>query len=137
MIQREHFEAQVLLLDFISNRKGISKNSRILDAACGTGDVVLEHNKKGFNKVSALDGSEVMLEQFPAKSLPFSVECCNWKSLGKYFDRYGQFDFIYILGNSFPHLEIESIPRCWLNSSRIRLLIRSTSSVSSPITKMV
>ena len=110
MKQRGHFEKQVSLLDFIFKRKKISKNKRILDAACGPGDVVLELYIKGFNQLAALDGSKDMLDQLTVKAPPFSVEYCDWKFLSRYFDEKGQFDIIYILGHSLPHLKIEIIP---------------------------
>jgi SAM-dependent methyltransferase len=42
---------------------GITPSARILDAACGTGDVLADLNQLGFRNLMGIDGSAVMLRK--------------------------------------------------------------------------
>lgn len=84
---------------------GCSHRSRILDAACGTGDVVARLAQHGYGGVTGSDGCRALLKQ--ARSLPVvrrgMFKECRWHRLGDFFGRNGRFDFVFALGHSLPH----------------------------------
>jgi ubiquinone/menaquinone biosynthesis C-methylase UbiE len=60
---REHFRWQRELLLKLFRFHGITPSARILDAACGTGDVLADLNQLGFRNLMGIDGSAVMLRK--------------------------------------------------------------------------
>lgn len=107
---RGHFEDQLkLLIPIIEHEKS---NVAVLDAACGTGEVLLGLLDEGFNAFG-LDGSPAMLAQ--AGSL-VGVQHrrrlyppCPWEEIA--FQRIKRrFECVFILGNAFSHLAHASIP---------------------------
>jgi demethylmenaquinone methyltransferase/2-methoxy-6-polyprenyl-1,4-benzoquinol methylase len=72
----------------------VRKGDRVLDAACGTGDLAIADLKAGAGKVTGLDFSEKMLERARAKSasiewlqgdmlaLPFAAETFDAATVG-------------------------------------------------------
>lgn len=109
--QREHFDRQIeLLLTLLSSYK-LAKNARILDAACGTGDVVFGLRDKGYTKIYGIDASAPMLDQSlnHAADADKRLQVCRWQDLDCYFDDHGNFDFIYILGHALPHADRNDI----------------------------
>lgn len=109
--QRGHFEAQFEVLESIFQRNSISKNDKILDAACGTGDVAKKLFYQEYKNIHALDGSKEMLDQFDEyNKFPIPVEHYRWENLDTYFNLNGEFDVIYILGHSLPHASTKTLP---------------------------
>lgn len=107
---RNHFDSQLNVLESILNRNGVAKHARILDAACGTGDVAIRLFDKGYREVYAIDGSQEMLNQVGKRVQScIHTEHCLWENISEFFKRQGQFDLIYILGHSLPHAAIEDI----------------------------
>jgi len=102
---RGHFENQADIVRTLAHRFS-SKEVRILDAACGTGDVLaLLANE--FLSISGLDGSPEMLKYALSNKLLEGVPltCCRWNNLDSFFSRTGKYDLIYLLGNSIAHTE--------------------------------
>lgn len=109
--QRNHFCSQVAVLESILNKNTVIKQARILDAACGTGDVASKLFRKGYQNIYAIDGSKKMLEQREKHAQSYiHAEHCLWENVGGFFKRHGQFDIIYILGHSLPHATVEDMP---------------------------
>jgi SAM-dependent methyltransferase len=110
--EREHFPRQIALLEQLFGRYGISKNSRILDAACGTGDVAMGLFDRGYVGIAGLDGSKDMLDQLRERfGSKIRIDLWDWVEVQKYFDSTEHFDFVYILGNSISHLDRALFPR--------------------------
>ena len=109
---RKHFENQSEVVDAIIQETFKSNNLSILDAACGTGDVVEILYNSGYKNISATDGSEEMIKFFSKDLIKkIQVQVCPWINLDDYFLKNNPFDLIYILGHSLPHACIDEIPR--------------------------
>jgi SAM-dependent methyltransferase len=103
---RDHFNKQTQTVCNLFELLKISPDSKILDAACGTGDLVNDLYDNNYKHVYAIDGSADMLKHFdPKNNIPF--ECCDWLNIESYFKKQGSFDCILILGQSLPCLEIQ------------------------------
>jgi SAM-dependent methyltransferase len=102
---RNHFQNQTAvvkrLVKYLSN-----PCHRILDAACGTGDV-LALLASEYKHIAGVDGSPEMLtiaiSDARLEGIPLSY--CKWEHLPSFFMRQGQFDLIFLLGNSIAHVE--------------------------------
>jgi SAM-dependent methyltransferase len=104
-------ELEVDTLKELFKRYGVPPSSRILDAACGTGDVALMLNDAGFTKMSASDGSAEMLDKVePRQREVMSVDLCEWTRLEDLFRKHGRFDVVYFMGHALPHLPFEKFP---------------------------
>ena len=110
--ERDHFTKQLKLLDMFLSRYGKSRTARILDAACGTGDVVTGLHTMGYSQVAGVDASKDMLAQVqvPQGVEEAPLQACRWQELDRYFGSHGSYDVIFILGHSLPHAEKEEIP---------------------------
>ncbi len=77
------------------------KNKKILDCACGTGFVILDLIKKGYD-ITCTDGSVDMLKEFKintkSKNLSTKPQLLKWSELSKNFD--GVFDVVMCRGSS-------------------------------------
>lgn len=99
---RGHFQAQQRFLDDILNNEDFSD---VLDASCGTGDVL-----DGLSKMFPLknfygsDISKSLLNR--AYDQPYldedNIKLSDWEQLSVFFPQ-SRMDFIYILGNSIAH----------------------------------
>jgi SAM-dependent methyltransferase len=106
---RGHFEGQAAVVDGQLRSSGIARESRILDAACGTGDVLVALLASGYSNLHGCDGSRAMLNECRAlEALP--VTECRWENLGRYFRAVPPFDAIFIMGNSLAHAEARHLP---------------------------
>lgn len=110
--KRDHFAKQLKLLNVFLSRYGTSRTARILDAACGTGDVVTGLHTMGYSQVAGVDASEDMLAQAQALQgvADVPLQKCRWQELDRYLGSYGNYDVIFILGHALPHAEKEEIP---------------------------
>lgn len=115
---RDHAIKQANLLDwFIQN---LSAGSRILDAACGAGDVLEILATRYPHRLAGADGSAAMLtyalERPQLQGVPLSHSYFTaLNRLGSHQDR---FDLIYFLGNAIAHLTdkeeiIECLTQTW------------------------
>jgi SAM-dependent methyltransferase len=104
-------ELEVEVLKELFKRYGVAPSSRILDAACGTGDVALMLHDAGFTKMSASDGSAEMLDEVEGRQRDvMSVDLCEWTQLEDLFRKHGRFDVVYITGHALPHLPFGEFP---------------------------
>jgi len=88
---------------------GVRPDARILDAACGTGDVAVRLKQDGY-EVFGIDGSHHQLSQWPQAGEGIERACYQWESIASYFKSQSNFDTIYILGHSLPHLSLDKLP---------------------------
>lgn len=109
---RGHINKQKeLLLNLLTSYK-IAKNARILDAACGTGDVIFELRKNGYVNAYGVDASTPMLNQsLDCKEVSDNcLQVCRWQDLNRVFAEQGKYDFVFILGHALPHANRTDIP---------------------------
>ncbi len=104
MGNRKHFRDQEQLILKICKEYGLTKKSRFLDAACGTGIVVRMLYKKGYTNINGTDGSEKMIKSSKLNSFGDLFFVYKWIDLHNYFIKHKKYDLIYILGNSLPHV---------------------------------
>jgi len=102
---REHFQNQTAVVKRLV--KHLNKPClRILDAACGTGDV-LACLAQEYKYIVGVDGSPEMLtiaiSDPRLKGVPLSY--CEWENFPSFFMRQSPFDFVFFLGNSIAHIE--------------------------------
>ncbi len=110
---RGHFENQVSVLNDIIYSVLDSKNTslRMLDLACGTGDVphIISKNNPNF-KVYGCDSSPEMLKQADLlENSKVTFFQADWNNASSIFDKYGKFDVVWIMGNSIAHWPIEKL----------------------------
>lgn len=105
---RDHFSKQVVLLKLIIETAALPSIPRILDAACGTGDVASLLYEEGFHDLEAIDGSRAMIDQRNVKN-PVPMRHVSWTDLQRYFLEHGTYDLIFILGNSLAHAPVNQI----------------------------
>jgi SAM-dependent methyltransferase len=105
---RGYFIKEALLLEQIFDLEGVPRGSKILDAACGTGDVICKLYYRGF-KVFASDGSYDMLAQWIKDAPKIPHERCYWAELNNIFAKYRNFDVIFMLCNSIAHASPDTI----------------------------
>ncbi len=108
---RGHFAKQLRVLRSLAESEGLHRSSRILDAACGTGDVLLGLRSDGFEHIQGCDGSEAMLAQWPSSIDAVPRRMCDWAELDTIFDESGPFDLVFFLGHSLPHLHRRLVPK--------------------------
>lgn len=114
--QRGHFERQAALLAGFFRANHIPSSAKILDASCGTGDVVGDLITRGWVDCIGLDGAPDMLAQSPLH-VRGRVFSCRWEELDNFFRTHGEFDVIFMLGHALPHATKEALPSI-LNSVR-------------------
>lgn len=110
VLSRGHYDKQLSILQTTIAMEGLSCSGRLLDAACGTGDVARSLFERGFHGIDALDGSQAMLNHAREKASPIAFECIDWAELSSYFSRKPPYDLIFLLGNSLAHLPTEFLP---------------------------
>jgi len=110
--KRKHFKNQSLALKELLEVTRMPQNARILDAACGTADVLDHLYGHGYRNLFGIDGCHEMLAE--AASLQafgsLSLVRCRWQDVDTYFSSHGQFDLIFMLGLSLSHVKREEIP---------------------------
>ena len=109
---------EIQLISNILKRAGIRKNSRILDFACGTGDVLSGLEKLGFRQLFGLDGSSNMLKRATELKSNVNFSCCRWTQLGSYFNTTKPFDFVFALSVSLPHIDPSDVEKVLSNLRR-------------------
>lgn len=100
---RDHATKQAHLLDvFLQN---LPAGSRVLDAACGAGDVLEILATRYPHRLAGSDGSTAMLkfalERPPLRGVPLSHS--YFSRLNELIPHQGRFDLIYFLGNAIAH----------------------------------
>lgn len=114
--RRSHFQQQASLVrDLLVHA---TTGTRVLDAACGIGDVLAILAETTDWLVAGSDGTDAMvacaLQNEALQGVPLSV--CRWSCLDRLILRQGQFDVVILLGNSVSHLatveRIRDLLRC-------------------------
>lgn len=105
---RGHFSKQFALINLIFETEYLPAEPRILDAACGTGDVATLLYGSGFHKIEGIDGSQAMIDQRDGDNVP--MRHLSWMDLRSYFSEHGKYDLIFLLGNSLAHASVNRIP---------------------------
>lgn len=109
--KRGHFARQTKLIIKILNSNDLDQESKILDAACGTGDVLMNLDRAGFTRLYGMDASKAMMRQIEKPLLPgLTLQRARWQDIGLFFRKHGSFQFIYLLGHSLPHLSVKELP---------------------------
>lgn len=108
--ERQHFHNQFNTLKIILDYYDFSREAKILDAASGTGDVVIKLSEDGYKNLYAIDGSPFMLSQWPNTICNIKKRENIWENIHNVFDDWGCFNFVYFLGNSLPHLSADKLP---------------------------
>ncbi len=109
---RKHFEKELNVLLVLFEMFKIGKNSKILDAACGTGDVARLVHDKGYHKVYLSDGAKSMLSMVENTGKWYEgIKEKRWEEIGELFYEWGKFDFVYFLGNSVAHSPLSGLEK--------------------------
>ena len=106
-IKRGHFKAQVDFLNKVIAE--ISSCNVILDASCGTGNVLKQLSKDHPDReFYGLDGSAELLERAREhlNGSKAKIRLADWQGMVSVFSE-RTFDLIYMLGNSIAHCESE------------------------------
>ncbi len=106
---RGFFTNQYYVIMELFSIYGLGKQTRILDAACGTGDIAVRLSKESYS-VIGVDGSPHQLSQWPEDGESVARICCRWEAIREVFDSHESFNVVYILGHSLPHLHPNSLP---------------------------
>ena len=108
---RGFFAAEQRALEAVFRLYGIPKDARVLDAACGTGDVACALAATGMPNIHALDGSADMMRTWPRETIPVTRLSLDWANLPEYMKtRREEFDVVFFLGHSLPHADAGEIP---------------------------
>lgn len=111
-IKREHFKKQADILNgLITSLFSYSSSPiRILDLACGTGDVAEDIAKNQHYELYGCDISSEMLDEAkkPDKSKVTFFEA-DWSDASLTFNQHGKFHLIWIMGNSIAHWPIKKL----------------------------
>ena len=96
-------QAEINLANRLFQRLGIDKNSRILDFACGTGDVLAGLSELGYLNLFGTDGSLGMLAR-ANKLQNIKYTHVVWNDFRSYFADHAPFDCAFALSISLPHV---------------------------------
>ena len=93
------------LVSSLETQLGLSKETRILDCACGTGLPALDLRRLGY-RVDCSDGDELMLEQFRANARTLGVSDEAWHLRWEQLETLeAQYDFVFCRGNSLVYAD--------------------------------
>ena len=115
-IKRNHFGNHRQLLLKLFELINVNKKSRILDAACGTGDVGANLFKDGYRNFHLNDISLEMTSHLDNCDIDgLKISNYSWEDLNLFFKRNEAFDLVYILGHSLPHAPFENMSQIFNN----------------------
>ncbi len=100
--QRDHFKVQRAILTDLFHELKIDKSSKVLDASCGTGEVLNSIYKDKFTNVYGNDISSEMLNIAVSKNSNIKFYNHDFLNINAIEQR---FDLIFSLGNSFSHVK--------------------------------
>jgi len=113
----KHIENEINTVNYIISDLNVNKQHSILDAACGSGDLLFHLKNNGYNDISGLDASIGMLNKakdvlpdIPYFHIPW--EKINTQVLNKY-------DYIFIISISLMHALEEDFPLIFKNIYQI------------------
>ncbi len=93
------------LFDYVTQRFCMNKNGRLLDIACGTGQLAIPLSKN-FKEVIGLDQEQEMLDEGKKEAKKFSIKNINWilNSAENISSELGHFSLVTI-GTAFHWME--------------------------------
>ena len=100
--------AEKELIIKLFDRYSINKESIILDGACGTGHILQFLKSKGYKNIQGLDGSKKMCQEAKKNAKGIPIHNFRWENLisgNGASNLASSFDFIFILSNSFLHID--------------------------------
>lgn len=101
----KHIECEISTVNYIISDLNINKQHSILDAACGSGDLLFYLKANGYNNISGLDASIGMLNK--AKEILPNIPYFNicWEKINNQV--LSKYDYIFILSVSLIHASQE------------------------------
>ena len=116
LVPDEVFGPRASVAAFSSVTDLLEPGARVLDCACGVGDLAVGLAENGF-RVSATDASAQMVEHTQARAgrhgITVDAAVCDWVNLPGRFAA-GAFDAVLCVGNSLHHAEGRSARRASL-----------------------
>lgn len=98
-----HLKDEQNTLKQIISEINIPLESRILDAACGTGDALYFLYQKGFRNLTGVDISANMINQAKQLLSDISYYNCSWINVEKIANK--PFDLLYVISVSILHVD--------------------------------
>jgi len=98
-----HLKDEQNTLERIISEINIPLESRILDAACGTGDALYFLYRKGFRNLTGVDISTNMIDQAKQLLSDISYYNCSWADIEKNIDK--PCDLLFIISVSILHVD--------------------------------
>lgn len=98
-----HLKNEQNTLEQIIKEINIPLGSRILDAACGTGDALYFLYRRGFRNLTGVDVSSNMIDQARQLLSDISYYNCSWMNIEK--NAKGPFDLLFIISISILHVD--------------------------------
>lgn len=106
-----HLQKERETVELLLNIFNISKDADILDAACGTGDLLYYLRDIGYLHLTGKDNSQGMLAR-AKEILPVEIFSCeDWNQIHEK----DQYDLILILSVSLLHAELADLPSIFKN----------------------
>lgn len=100
--QSGHLKNEQNTLEQIIREINIPLESRILDAACGTGDALYYLYRKGFRNLTGVDVSTNMIDQARQLLSDISYYNCSWIDIERIVS--GSFNLLFIISISILHV---------------------------------
>jgi SAM-dependent methyltransferase len=113
---RDHFKNCYETVVHLFNHYSIEKGAKVLDAACGTGDIIEYLIKDGYTNIVGSDGSASMISEIKdfVKN-KIKIANVSWQDLNTFFRDNGLFNAVFIMGHSLPHADEEDYLRIFSN----------------------
>jgi SAM-dependent methyltransferase len=119
IVESGHFEDETRLAELLITKFDIESTDYILDAACGTGDLLSFLKTNGYSNIYGIDGSLGMIER-AKEILPTSILLNEkWENLNKHHNLTGKFDMVIVLSLSLLHADEVHLPKILTNIKRI------------------
>ena len=104
-LKKEQEVVKKLLLEI-----NVKNDACILDAACGTGNLLQFLMTEGYKNVWGLDSSQGMINRAEEISTNNKLTCTKWENMNLLKHFWNKFDLIFILSISLPHAEESNLP---------------------------
>ena len=113
----KHIESEIDTVTHIISELHLSKRDSILDAACGSGDLLFYLRNSGYNNISGLDASIGMLDKAKEILPDIPYFHMRWENIRKKIHM--KYDCIFILSISLIHASQEHFPLIFANIHQI------------------
>jgi SAM-dependent methyltransferase len=112
IIASGHLKKEKETIDFIMTELGITHDSVILDAACGTGDILKHLFDNGYHRLNGIDGSFGMIERAKDLLPGINFRQIRWQDLSiidANQEKRDSYDLIFAISISLPHAKNDEI----------------------------